>query len=253
MVSTFPLIAAGLLLGQAPAPETSAPKTYIYSGGVLVPMTDAQKAAVPWANPPETNKRPILTKIQGWFGKRDSAPPAGAIYSPEPTTRIITTPSVMPPAQTSPPPLSPSSAVSPNDVPKKMPPITNKTSKVAPGTEVMVVPNGETVSTVALKPAATVAAKGSILPGNVERIGRDEKFAWVTGQLEVENGHYVLIYATPETVDPYHGKIALSAGKVDLRAFRSGDLISTRGQLHSGRGAAVYQLTEADLIERPKR
>jgi hypothetical protein len=86
-----------------------------------------------------------------------------------------------------------------------------------------------------------------------QRIGRDEKFEWVTGQLEMENGRYVLYYATPETVDPHHGKIVLSPAKVDMKTFRTGDLVSARGQLHTGRTGAAYHLTSADLIERPKR
>jgi hypothetical protein len=37
-----------------------------------------------------------------------------------------------------------------------------------------------------------------------------------------------------------------------MRQFRNGDLVSMRGQLSRGT-TPVYQITNADLIERPKR
>jgi hypothetical protein len=87
-------------------------------------------------------------------------------------------------------------------------------------------------------------------------MGRDEKFEWVTGQLEIENGNYVIYYATPETIDKYNGRIVLSPQKADMSQFRKGDLVSVRGELIQRSSAngmiPVYRITHASLIERPK-
>ena len=105
-------------------------------------------------------------------------------------------------------------------------------------------------------PAVANSTKNPILPNLVNKIGRDEKFEWITGQIEVENGNFVMYYATPETVDKYNGRIALVPQKADLSQFRHGDLVSVRGQLAqrpSSQGMVpIYRITHASLIERPK-
>ncbi len=284
MVSTFPLVAAGLFLGQAaaaeplPAPGAPSAKVYVYQNGTLVPVPDGPKSAPTWRSPSADAppSRPLRARIQSWFGKHpaDPTPPPGAISGVDTTTKIMTAPPMPPasapaPAPAAAPGLAPTAAP-PGEFPKKLP----TTQVITPKTEVIVVPQGSTivlpktggimpaktepVRTVALKPApaaatsAPMSAPTPIRPANVQRIGRDEKFAWVTGQIEIEKGQYVLYYATPETVDPHHGRIVLSGAKTDLRTFHSGDLISVHGQLHTGRGGAVYQVTSADLIERAK-
>jgi uncharacterized cupin superfamily protein len=99
--------------------------------------------------------------------------------------------------------------------------------------------------------------KSPILPQLANKMGRDEKFEWITGQLERENGNFVLYYATPETVDKYNGRIVLVPdNKTDLTQFRKGDLVSVRGtvtQRQTTQGAVpLYRVTIANLIERPK-
>ena len=96
----------------------------------------------------------------------------------------------------------------------------------------------------------------AIRPQLATKIGRDEKFEWITGQFEVENGSLVLYYATPETIDKHSGRIVLQPQQVDMSQFRRGDLISVRGQIVQIRTAQgmipAYRLTTANLIERPK-
>lgn len=268
MVTTFTVMAAGMMLGQAPVlPSTGqspAPKEYIYSGGVLVPVGEAQKPAI--SGQLEENKTPVLTWIKGLFKRGDDAPPhiIGG-NAPAKTNDNA----VMPPAEISAPPTA---------FPQK--PAT--TSYFTPRNEVLVIqqngtteapkvdapknaatieipmvqtpkaaaPKVEIVSKVAFTPAA--GASSPILPINANRIGRDEKFEWVTGQLQIEKDHFILYYATPETVDPHHGRIQLNPQKVDMRQFQNGDLVSMRGHLSHG-ASPVYQLTSADLIERAKR
>jgi hypothetical protein len=271
---TFSALAATLLLAQTPdAPLTTQPggKAYTYSNGVLVPFSDAQRPAFFDRGPSETNNRPILSKIRGWFNRNNrnsnEAAPLPPVISTEPLPRPFGTPAT---------PLAPAPAPSaaPGEFPKKLP-ITPQNftpknevqvlpqkpaeaPKAAPATtppaknDTKAAPKTDSVSTVSLRQVPSTA-RSPILPANVHRIGRDDKFAWVTGQLEVEKGQFVLYYATPETVDQYHGRIVLNSQNVDMRQFRSGDLVSAQGQIHSSRGSAMYNITSADLIERPKR
>jgi hypothetical protein len=268
MVSTFPLMAASLLLGQTPdlpagpslgpaAPSNS--KVYVYNNGVLVPYGDAQKTG---QQPTTEPHRPILSKLHSWFGKRnnnnnsitnETAPPPLINSSPTPIKGSSGAPS-MPPAGSPTlqgPVMAPTAApATPSgDYPRKMP---MSFQGLTPGSETNTGPAGAPLSTVALKSLPT-AARTPILPANANRIGRDEKFEWATGQLEIEKGQYVLYYATPETVDTHNGRMVLNPQKVDMRSFHNGDLVSVRGQLVTGRGTTVYQLTSADLIEHAKR
>jgi hypothetical protein len=269
MVSTFTVVAASLLLGQAPdappAGAQAAPKTYTYSGGVLVPVGDAQKPALLGRDAPD-NSRPILSKIRSWFKTGADAPThtfggndsPKAIFKPlSPIAPAVETPAT-PPAEL-PRKLPISQAFTPNsevrviqqqtatDKPKIVETKTESPKVEMPKADA---PKTEAVSNVSLKAAPNAATP--ILPINANRIGRDEKFEWVTGQLEIEKGRFVLYYATPETVDTHHGRIQLNPQKIDMTQFRTGDLVSVRGQLRVGANP-VYQLTDANLIERPKR
>ena len=127
------------------------------------------------------------------------------------------------------------------DFPRKMPNPQSKTPAAPPE----------------LQPAARAqSTTGPILAQHAKRVGRDEKFDWVTGQIEIENGSYVMYYATPESIDKYHGRIVLAPQKVDLSQFRRGDLVSVRGQLvqqPTTQGIIpTYRVSFVSLIERPK-
>ena len=275
MVSTFSLLAAGLLIGQTGEPPVVSPppgaKVYVFNNGLLTPagetpkpglfgrkdvvVADPSDAPKPGlfgrkdtvvAEPSEPPKqgflfrrdgtepnRPILNKIQGWF-KRDRGPAT----STEPPLGV-------PPA---PAPVAP--APSPNDLPKKLPNTPTIKDQATLGPPKAVEP---AVTPASLK-QGPISGKTPILAANANRIGRDDKFAWITGQLEIEaGGKYVLYYATPETVDTYHGRITLVAQQVNMQTFQSGDLISVHGHLASRGGSTTYHLIDANLIERPKR
>src|ERR1700720_2669167 len=78
MISTFTVLAASMMLGQTPdAPPVIVPqpaaKTYTYSGGVLVPYSEAQQPAQGPGD--DTERRPILSKIRSWFKRSEDAPP----------------------------------------------------------------------------------------------------------------------------------------------------------------------------------
>jgi uncharacterized cupin superfamily protein len=281
MVSTFTVVAASMMLGQSPdlppvAGQPPASREYVYSGGVLVPISEAQKAATSGRKPDE-NSTPIRTWIKSWFKRGDDAPPH--IIGGNAATRTNDNANLPPTVFAGPPaeyprklfssqsfapknevlvipqktaPAAPKLEMPTIDVPKFETPKAETPKTVAPKTVAPknVAPKTEVVNKVAYKPASS--ASSPILPINAERIGRDEKFEWVTGQLEMEKGHFILYYATPETVDMHQGRIQVNPQKVDMRQFRNGDLVSMRGQLSRG-ATPVYQITSADLIERPKR
>jgi hypothetical protein len=251
MVSTLTVLAASMMLGQSPdAVPQPIGKNYTYSGGVLVPVNDGLPPAVAAQKPPAPEaKHPILDRIKGWF-KRD--PEDG--HRPHTiggNAKVDGSPA-MPAAEFGVPEAieMPNKALPAGPAPKADAVGTQPTSTAAPKTQV--------VGSVSLKSTPADATKvvpaehSPIRPGNADRIGRDEKFEWVTGQLELEKGHFILYYATPQTVDTYHGRIQLNPQKVDMRQFHSGDLISVRGQLRAG-ATPVYALTSADIIEKAKK
>lgn len=181
--------------------------------------------------------------------------PAGS----NPRTRYIyptSNPRPLPTPITTEPPLG--VPTSPSDFPRRMPNPQSRVEKGEPAIASAVSAQPVKGSRVEVNPATFRKAneKSPILPALANKIGRDEKFEWITGQLEVENGGFVIYYATPETVDTYHGRVALQT-QTDMSKFRRGDLISVRGQLvhrggRIGRDGPVYRVTAADLIERPR-
>jgi hypothetical protein len=255
MSTTFPVMAMYLLLGQTtdvPAtPPAGNAKVYIYSGGNLVPVEDAPKGAIvgqpaPAVAPAAENNHPIRARIKAWFNRRsiDSAPlydrNGNGIGAPLSAPQMTPTPNTMPPA---------GGSGGSSDFPHKLPTI--QQGPPVSG-EMRVITDPSSIQPATLRSLPT-PVKSPILPVNAERIGRDDKFTWVTGQLEIEKGQPVLYYATPETVDTHGGRITLAAQKVDLSSFRSGDLISVQGRLATGLGGPVYQLTNANLIDRPRQ
>src|SRR5262249_39392650 len=117
-------------------------------------------------------------------------------------------------------------------------------------------PSNTNVQQTALQIALPTNTKNPIRPEFANKIGRDEKFDWITGQIEMENGNMMLYYSPPEVIDSFHGRIVLLPQGADLAQFKKGDMISVRGQLvqrQSPQGVIpIYRVTQANLIERPK-
>ena len=98
-----------------------------------------------------------------------------------------------------------------------------------------------------------------VRPAYRERIGHDEKYAWVTGQLVRLQGErdmvWVLVYATPEEQDPHGGALLLTTA-ADMRNYRDGDLVSVQGRLLNGGrpseqlGLPMYSASDINLVER---
>jgi uncharacterized cupin superfamily protein len=240
------LLAASMLLGQTGEPTTGGGKIVVPSPPTMQPTQPAQptqRTLLGWLNREE---RPILHKIQGWF-KRDQPEAKPGPFVP---TRGGVNRETDAPPQLKPTPGS-------NDFPRKLP---NPSSQIKAPSEPIakeapaVPPEVQQASL--QQTAAPKAATSPILPQNASKVGRDGKFEWITGQVELENGNFVMYYATPETVDKYNGRIVLAPQKADMTQFRSGDLVSIRGQLvqrPTPQGIMpIYRVSHASLIERPK-
>jgi hypothetical protein len=231
------LLAATVLLGQTGEPPVASAQTVVPAAPTVQQTQPMQRPILGWFSREE---RPVLHRIQGWFKRdqpegqpqsRSMSPSRGSVIrEPEKPRLLDPVPSPVPPI----------------DYPRKMP---NPQSK-APAAPREVQP-------ASLQPAdRPQTTNGPILAQHAKRVGRDEKFNWITGQIEIENGSYVMYYATPETIDKYHGRIVLAPQKVDLSQFHRGDLVSVRGQLVQQQATQgmipTYRVTVASLIERPK-
>jgi hypothetical protein len=236
------LLAAAMLLGQTTdAQVIQQPGSGKIVEGSIVPYQPTQQAPrgiFSWFSSPD---RPVLSRIHNWFHPKDQQqePPLQQPYrQPMRGTIIEGTP-------TSNPLIAPAGP-GPTDYPRKMPSPSGKDLSFNTEPELI------------QQTSLTLAGKSTspILPQLAKHIGRDEKFEWITGQLEIERGSFVLYYATPDTVDTYHGRIVIQPQKVDMQQFRRGDLISVRGdviQTQTPQGPApVYRVSFASLIERVK-
>jgi len=254
------LLAASMLLGQTPDPPTLSPLGAGKAGvkdatptPLPIVQTQAQTtqpaAQRPVANWFSRDDRPIITKIQGWF-KRDPQTP------PNPQQPPFIQPTSSPKVRdVSPPITQPTTPTAPNDFPRKLP--NPSTQQGLLQKHSLAKESSKSVQQTTLQQAAPATnTKSPILPQWAEKIGRDEKFEWVTGQIELESGNYVVYYASPETIDKYNGRLVLVPQTVDMKTFRRGDLVSLRGQLGQRQGlqgaTPTYRLTDANLIERPK-
>jgi hypothetical protein len=231
------LLTATMILGQTGEPPPLSGQSVAPAGPTVQQTQPMQRPILGWFG---REDRPVLHRLQAWFkrdqpegqpqGKSMSPSRGGVIREPEKPRLLDPVPSPVPPL----------------DFPRKMPNPQSKTPAAAPE-----------VQPASLQPAARAQSmKNPILPQHAKRVGRDEKFDWITGQIEIENASYVMYYATPETIDKYHGRIVLAPQKVDLSQFRRGDLVSVRGQLvqrPTTQGMIpTYRVSVASLIDRPK-
>lgn len=248
------LLSAALLMGQTNDTSKSSipPPPSLPSAQPATDKAPAQRSPIMgWFS---REDRPVLGKITSWF-KREPAPeapppaaPVKGILQREPI-KSATQPAVAPtptPAATETPPA--------NDFPRRMPNPTSKAPTDAANPLIIELSPAATkvVSANAQEPAP---APNPIKAQFANKIGRDEKFAWITGQLELEDGIYVIYYGSPTTMDKYRGRIAIQPEDVDMKGLHRGDLVSVHGQLieRPGNTGPIYRLTAANLIERPTR
>ncbi len=252
------LLAASLMLAQPAAVpkltplgesriniEDTAP-TPLQQVQAKTPMP-GQRPFVGWF---QREEKPILSKMQNWFKP----------YQPD---RNGPAPTFLQPArggvirETAPTPIVPAPPI--NDFPRKLPnPATQlKAQPTSMARDLPYTPKNVQQTTNYQPGYMPKNIQSPIHPQFADKIGRDDRFEWITGQLEVENNNLVIYYATPETVDKYHGRVFLIPQKDELNAFRRGDLISVRGQLlqrPTAQGIVpVYRVEQAHPIERPRQ
>jgi hypothetical protein len=190
------------------------------------------------------SERPLISRWQKWWKGDDRRDPVPNNFPGKDGV-------IREPAPVGPAPLAPGT----NDFPRKLPNSTSQGTTAKP--EGAKAEASKPVQQTALREQPAATAKSPILPQFANKMGRDEKFEWITGQLEIENGNHVIYYATPETVDKFHGRIVVLAQKDELKQLSRGDLISVRGTLTQRQtlqgSVPIYRLTDANLIERPKQ
>jgi hypothetical protein len=243
------LLAASMLLGQTGEPAAGG-KSVVPPPPTMQttqPTQPAPRPIIGWFN---REDRPIINKISGWFKRDQPEPKPGPTVQPSKgVIRETEAPPLVAPTTPTPP--------GSTDFPRKLPnPSTKVQTPSTPVAKETVVAPQDVEQASLQETIQPKTAKTPILPKNANKIGRDEKFEWITGQIELENGNYVMYYATPETIDTYKGRIVLAPQKADMTQFRRGDLVSIRGQLvqrPTPQGiVAIYRVSDASLIERAK-
>jgi hypothetical protein len=109
-----------------------------------------------------------------------------------------------------------------------------------------------------LAQTASIQVPTAIQKRYAEKVGHENDYSWITGQLyyiEADGGRWIVRYATADTEDRYHGNILLPPD-VNMRNFRSGDLVSVQGEVLNGGipsrigEAPFYKVNSIDVIER---
>ena len=131
-------------------------------------------------------------------------------------------------------------------------PITNTEPPLMDKTVQPAVSQPEGVKPISMQTGPALVAKSSPLKAEFAgKVGHEQDFTWVTGQLEKENGQWVIYYATPDTVDRYNGRLVMQPqGEF---AAKIGDLVSVHGSVAQSQGRPIYRATRIDLIERDKK
>lgn len=259
MGPTMSLLAAGLLAAQTADPAaTGAAKTCpcqknATSAGVIQPVAQTPDRPIVgrlFRNNGDavTEDRPSLfSRIQGMFKKDDAAP----IVTSEPP---LEQPKAAPTRLMQRLPSGATSQAAPASMQPM--PVAAAPVKVQPVTYQAVPANQPTAaaSTIASPITQTVAMPSSrpnrVSPDLVGKIGHETDYSWITGQLHIENGNYVIHYATPEVVDQYNGSLVLTTTQ-DLRGYQDGDFVSVRGTVAgSASGRSMYRLTGIDRLPR---
>lgn len=259
---SFSLVTAALLVAQSPEPaapgktcacakkQAGAAVQYVEP---VAEQTTTSRRSFFGRDTSTPTERPILSKIQSWFGKKsEPTPTAAPAYTAEPPQSLRMAPSLPARPTTTEPaalapqayPTAPARAVTP----------TQHQTVVTPG--VSVVPSA--TSTVATTNSAPVvqttivppSRPNRISPDLVSKVGHAEDYSWVTGQIRIENGVHVLHFAPPEVVDPHQGSFVLTSDR-DLRNLSDGAYVCVRGFV-GGRstGGTTYRVTAVDVLPR---
>lgn len=136
---------------------------------------------------------------------------------------------------------------------KRMPvrPMANEPPLAEPSRGVAIIDQVKPVSFQQQTPAVAPKNGVAILGQYKQRIGHEDDYSWITGQLAQVNGRWVVQYAGPETVDRFGGSLPLHVTQ-DLKNFQPGDLVNVHGNvLHQAGGQGlIYRVTNIHLVEK---
>jgi hypothetical protein len=193
----------------------------------------------------------LLSKLQGLFGKKKEVDSdAVAPVTVEPPTakpgpfRIMQRLPAGQPNTNEPATVAPGAAPAPGKV---VQPVTYQAvppNQAAPA-PIPATSSGSAIATTVVPPSRPNRLSEDL----VNKVGHETDYSWITGQLRIENGLYVIHYATPEVVDQHSGHLTLTADR-DMRGFQDGDFVSIRGNVVSGNGRAMYRVSHIDRLPR---
>jgi hypothetical protein len=276
------LLTAAVLLGQAPVSDSRNCDCKTTSrGGRLIAqpvMTESRGWSSGWrsSTPTDTTwrggssgggwveNRPILSRIRSWLGRDDepaimqeAMPAAGrghVVINDVPATQNYR----RLPTASEPPLSAPVQRVIPGAV-RPAPAVPTAAPAAAPTSDVPLVevepisfrPAGQAKGVQPAVATTTAPQRTGVLQERfVNKVGQPGDYSWITGQLEIKGHTYVLHYATPDTVDRYHGSLILYP-EGDMSKLRDGDLVSAHGTVVQQPGRpALYRARSVDLVER---
>ena len=244
------------------AVETPAPRRGLFGLG-LFESSSPTPAPTQTQTVSTSEDRPILGRLQKLFGKKDAEPQYRVeppIASPTKAPRFMqrmpegnsteSTPQAVPVSNVkivTPATYQPSGlAIQPiptNTQSLSIPATPVSTQSLSSPTTPIDAPNPTTVP-------ATPARPNRISPDLVGKVGHEQDFSWITGQIRIENGQHVIHFAPPEVVDRFNGSLVMTSSTTDLRTFHDGEYVSARGQVAQQGSTAVYRLTGIDRLPR---
>jgi len=219
-----------------------------------------------WRSTSEPSRGP-LSRIRNIFGRGDNATVKTETIQPSSNGGTVV---VQPASQAAdvyrrlPTSSEPPLGNAPVNTPKRVEPASQKPAQFAPPTEKPLTIEVEPIEfrpagtmkdahTAQVIPIATNAIPSNrtnaISPRFVNKVGQPGDYSWITGQLEVRGGQYILHYATPDTVDRHGGSIVL-ATDASMSSLRNGDLVSVHGSVVQNGRSTIYRAQSVDLVER---
>jgi hypothetical protein len=251
-----------------------------------VPATPAEIAATSGNQPAQNDNHPILNRIRNFFRgtpKDQSAdqvqfqgqvqvqgqivtsePPVDQKKSwlPMPRTSTPSTPIVTPTSAPIAPVVAPSPSIpaatpiAPAALPAAPVKIITPASATTPVSTPVAIPVTsapitQSVPVVTTAPTVTPlpSRPSKISPDLISKVGHAEDYAWITGQIRIENGVHVLHYATPETVDRFNGHVVLQSSGQDLRNVPEGAYVCVRGSVgQQTAGNTTYRVQALDIL-----
>ncbi len=176
-----------------------------------------------WGRPLSERSRPgLIQRIREWFGRGDTGHGDCACQGQTIPHQLGQQPAAFPSVQTAGRPATPQ---------------TREPELARP------------VAAVQFRPQP-VAQPSKINPRLIDKIGHEDDYSWITGQLDHANGRWIIRYATPDTVDRFGGQVILAPG-LDMGSLRPGDLVSATGQvLGAGSSGTLYRAVSINLVER---